>query len=77
MEQSEGLALSRTRRGLEQVIRTLTAHVGFGETIEFGVHEGREPRERLFIALSPRQQKFGEFVSRRFVHRRNSQDCSE
>src|SRR6185503_14735162 len=55
-------------RCLQQVIRALSTHVTFREAVEFGVNKRRYPGQGRFVAVSPRQQEFSEFVSPGFVH---------
>src|SRR3712207_8576111 len=43
--------------------RPLAAHVALREPVELGVNEGRELLEGLLLAVAPRFQELGKFVS--------------
>src|SRR5687768_8725915 len=56
------------------MVRALAAHVPFCEAVQFGMNERRYPGQGLFIAVTPGNQKFREFMSARFIHKLDLQD---
>src|SRR5687768_11762495 len=56
------------------MVRALAAHVPFGEAVQFGMNERRDLVQGLFIAVTPGNQKFREFMSARFIHKLDLQD---
>src|SRR6185503_3080001 len=55
-------------RCLQQVIGALSTHVTFREAVEFGMDKRRNPGQGGFVAVSPCQQEFSEFVGPWFFH---------
>jgi hypothetical protein len=49
-------------RGLESVVRALTAHVGVGEPMKLAVDEGKELLESRFVPLAPIREELRNFT---------------